>query len=94
MINKVVNAKDILADDEDSKIINGVKIRKGTIAAVLANAKVLSSSTASMKEKDDARNAIIESAPALVVLGLFDQVIWKNPEIQKIVETAAEKLNK
>ncbi len=90
MTNKVISAKDILADNEDTKIINGIEIRKGTIAAALANAKILHSSSASAKEKEEAMKAIKASAPALVALGLHEHVIWKNPEIQKIIDAVAK----
>jgi hypothetical protein len=94
MTNKIVRPEDVLADNENFKIINGIKVRKGTIGAALLNAAILSSTTATSKEKEEAKKVIIELAPALVVLGIYDQVVWKNTEIQEIVAAAAKKLKK
>ncbi len=93
-MKKSIKPEDILSDDESIKIIDGVPVRKGTIAAVMANAKILSDSSISPSEKSEALKTIKEYAPALVVLGVYEHMKWNNPEIQKIVEEAARKLGK
>jgi hypothetical protein len=87
-MNKSIKPEDILSDDESVKIISGVRVRKGTLGAVLANAQILSTATSTDSEKETALSVIRELAPALVVLGVYEHIQWKNPEIQKIVEEA------
>ena len=50
-----IKPENILADQEDYLIINGVKARKGTIAAVLQNAAILSSNNATQEQKQAAK---------------------------------------
>lgn len=94
MIKKSIRPEDVLPEDENYTEIDGIKVRKGTIAAVLQNAAILSSSLASHPEKEAAEKTIAELAPGLVVLGMHEHVTWKNPSIQKMVENAAKKLSK
>lgn len=81
-----IEPENILAEQEDYLIINGVKARKGTIAAVLQNAGILSSKNATQEEKQAAKTSIVNLSPALIALGMHEHVIWKNPEIQRIIE--------
>ena len=87
-----IRPEDILSDNENDTIIRGVRVRKGTIAAVLKNASILTSPLASKTKKEEAKKIIAEFAPALVVLGAHEHITWKNPDIQQEVEAAAEKL--
>ena len=84
-----VKPEDILSDDQNTATFGGLTLRKGTVAAALANAEVLESSQSTVSEKLDARNMIEELAPALVALGLNKHLIWRNPEIQKIIDEAS-----
>lgn len=63
-------------------------MRKGTVGAVLANAKILASQYTSAAEKSEAINAIKELVPILIALKMHEHVIWKNPDIQKIIDEA------
>jgi len=83
-----VTPQDILPDNLDSKDINGVNVRKGSIAAVLANIDILESSTTSSSEKQLALNTIKELAPAMVALGLAHKVTWKNSQVEAIIQAA------
>lgn len=94
MMTKLIRPENILPDNESSKIIDGIHVRKGTIGAVLANAKTLTSSALTPFEKQAALEIIKELAPALVVLGVHDYIQWKNAEIQQIVKEAARALNR
>jgi ribosome-binding ATPase YchF (GTP1/OBG family) len=93
-MNKSIKPENILSDDESSKIIDGIPVRKGTVGAVLANAKILASASSTEAEKQAALKVIEELAPALVVLNVYEHIQWKNPAIQQIVENAARKLNR
>lgn len=93
-MNQGTRPEDILPENENYAVINGIKVRKGTIGAALKNATILASSLTDPTEKEEAKKIITELAPALVVLGMYEHVVWKNPNIQKIIEIAAEKLQK
>ena len=93
-MSKSIKPEDILPDEESVKIIDGVKVRKGTIGAALANAKILASATSTAIEKEAVLSIINELAPALVVLGVWEHIQWKNPEIQKIVEETAKEFHR
>ncbi len=90
MENKNPSPSDLMPDEASYAIINGVKVRKGSAAAVFANAKILSSESATAAQKEKAHQIITELAPALVAAGIYEVVTWKNPEIQKIFEQAAK----
>lgn len=90
MISKGIRPEDVLPENENYALVDGVKIRKGSIAAVMQNCKILSSPTASQEEKNRAKETIIELAPALVLLGVHEHMVWKNAEVQKIMEDAAK----
>jgi hypothetical protein len=94
MVQKSIRPEDILSEEENYKVISGIRVRKGSIGAALKNASILASTLASSTEKEEARRVLAELAPALVALGMHEHVIWKNPEIQKQIEAAAKKLQK
>ena len=83
MINKkTIRPEDILPDEINSAEIAGVQVRKGTVAAVLANADILTSEDSTQQDKDNALSLIKELAPAIVAIGLHRHVSWKNKEAQ------------
>lgn len=94
MVHKVVRPEDMIADHENEVMVGGMKVRKGTAAAVFANAKILSSVAATPEEKASAKNMIAEYAPGLIAAGMYDLVTWKNPEIQKIFDDIVSKMKK
>lgn len=79
----------VLADDENFAQLNGVSVRKGTVAAALANAEILESRSTTEAQKEAALAMIKELAPALVALGLHQHLVWKNLHIQHIMEAQA-----
>lgn len=83
-----VRPEDILPDNINAVEINGVAARKGTVAAALANAKILASNNKTDAEKREAKEMIRELAPSLVALELHQHITWNNPEIQKIIDEA------
>ena len=85
-----IKPEDVLSDNQDYTMIDGVKVRKGSIAAVMANAAILESD-ASAQEKSGAIEAIKELAPALIVLGVHKHVTFKNSQVQQLLDEAAKK---
>lgn len=81
-----VAPQDILPDAIDATEIDGVIVRKGTIAAAMANANIIASIDASIAEKQQALNAFITLSPGLVALKVHQHLTWNNPDLQKIIE--------
>lgn len=87
MSDSAVRPEDTLPDDADTIDMHGVKnMRKGTVVAVLANASILESATASPEQKQNALATIKEFAPTLVALGFREHLVWKNNAIQDIID--------
>lgn len=84
-----VKPDDILPDSENIRIIDGVKVRKGSIAAVIANISILESDV-SATEKSAALEVIKELAPALIVLDVYKHVTFKNLQIQELFDKVAK----
>ncbi len=85
-----IKPEDILPDEANSLLVKGITVRKGTMAAVLANLKLLDSPGLTKEERRKTIDMIKELAPALVVTGFSKYLSFKNPEIQKILDDAAE----
>jgi len=67
-----MQASDVLPDHQNQGDFNGVTIRKGTIAAFLANATVWSDPATAQAQRAIAEAHIEEALPALRAVGLFD----------------------
>lgn len=90
---KPIKPENILADGQDTAELNGRTVRKGTVAAALANLDILQSPISTAEEKIAAKNMIIELAPDLIAIGLHQHLTWKNPEIEKIIQDTIAKNN-
>ena len=82
----VFKPEDMISDEQSYFEKNGKSIRKGTMAAALANAEIIESQHSSNEEKKTAFNALKELAPILIAFGLTRFLTWKNPTIQKIFD--------
>lgn len=83
-----IRPEDILPDNVDNTTINGKIVRKGTIAAFLANINILENTHSTVEEKQQAIDMMKELAPSVVAIGLTKHVIFKNADAQKILEDA------
>lgn len=86
-----IDSKDILPDGQDYKEMRGVKVRKGTIAAAMANMELLTSGSA--EEVEAARAKLAELAPALVVLGVHKHFQCRHPEVEELLAKTARELD-
>ena len=86
MSYKAVKPEDMIADDKSHFEKGGKTIRKGTMAAALANAEIIESVDATAEEKQKAMETIKELAPILKAFGLTKFLTWKNPKIQAIFD--------
>lgn len=84
MNNKPVTPQDILADGVDKTIIGGKEVRKGTVAAFLANIDIFESAHSSQEERDAALDALRTLAPDVKTIGLPRYVTFKNPLVEQL----------
>lgn len=85
MTNNLVRPEDILPDGVDSTFINGKMVRKGTIAAFLANVDLLEKENATEQQRREAINIMKELAPAVISIGLHKHVVFKNNQVEQIL---------
>ncbi len=85
-----MRADQILPDDVDHGQFRGVTIRKGTVAAFLANSRTWTDTRASADERGQAQDQIVKDLPALRALGLFDVLLIRDDRLRAFVERAAE----
>jgi hypothetical protein len=81
-----MRADQILPDDVNHGQFDGVTIRKGTVAAFLANARTWTSADAGADERAQARARIAEDLPALRALGLFEVLEVRDERLRALVE--------
>ncbi|MSP52786.1 MAG: hypothetical protein EXR81_00850 [Gammaproteobacteria bacterium] len=89
MTNKAISPEDILSDNESFVQYEGGTIRKGSFAAIIANADILDSSNATPAEKAAALDMIRSLLPAIMLSGAAKHLIWKNPQIQQSMDELA-----
>ena len=82
-----MRAADILPDDVNNVTLNGVSVRKGTVGALLNNARVWADPMTPVNERTTAENDIVEAVPALRALGLFNILEIRNPELRALVDS-------
>jgi len=85
-VNNPVRPEDILSDDDNTVNLNGLTARKGSIAAFLKNIDIFEDSSASPEQKAQALATMQELAPVLVATGLSKHAVFKNPEVQMLLE--------
>jgi hypothetical protein len=89
---KAVLPEDVLSDSKNiAEFSNGVKGRKGSVAAFIKNIEVLENKAAPESEKQKAIEIMKELASVLVSLNLLKHVQFKNPQVQEILEAEAKK---
>ena len=81
-----MRAEQILPDAIDRADVNGVSVRKGTVAAFLANARIYLEPAASAAARDEAIRDLLEALPALRALGIFDVVQIRDEGLRAFVE--------
>lgn len=85
-----MKAQDVLPDDRDSAEFQGVTVRKGTVGAFLANARLWCDAATAPPARERAAADLREALPALRVLGLFEVLQVRDPALRQWLETARE----
>jgi hypothetical protein len=84
-----MRAEDVLADQQNQGQFNGVTVRKGTVGAFLANARLWLDETTSDAERSIAERDILDALPALHALGLFDILQVRDLALRELVSVSA-----
>jgi hypothetical protein len=80
-----MKAQDVLPDGEDFTVVNGHTLRKGSVAAFLANARVLEDANTSAADRQAAEQDFASLIPTLDALGLFDVFELRSPFLREEV---------
>ncbi len=83
-----MRADQILPDDLNHGQFQGVTIRKGTVAAFLANARTWTDARAGADERARARTQIEHDLPALRALGLFEVLQIRDEALRALVDAS------
>jgi hypothetical protein len=81
-----MRAQDVLPDGVNEVEINGCTVRKGSVAAFLANAAIWVSADAGEQARATAEQDIEAAVPALVAVGLFEVMEIRHPRLRAFVE--------
>lgn len=81
-----MKAQDVLPDDVNQGEFQGVMVRKGTVGAFLANARVWCDAAATPERREAAGRDIAEALPALRALGLFEVLQLRDPALRAWIE--------
>ncbi|WGS53715.1 hypothetical protein LFL96_21970 [Paraburkholderia sp. D15] len=80
-----MRAEQVLPDNINQVSLDGVMLRKGTVAAFLANARVWCDSHASDAARAEAETDMLDALPALHLLGLFEVLEIREPALREWV---------
>ena len=81
-----MQAKDIRPDGQNQVERNGVVIRKGSVGAFLANARIWCDPDADVALRVIAEKDIIDGLPALRELGLFELLSVRNAALERLID--------
>ena len=82
-----MRASDVLPDHVNEGEFDGITVRKGSVGAFLANARILANRSASPEACSAAERDILELLPALRALGLFDVFEIRDEKLRVFVDT-------
>jgi hypothetical protein len=82
-----MRAEDLLPEHLDQGQFNGVTVRKGTVGAFIANARVWSHPGTSGEQQRRAEQDILDALPALRALGLFEILEVRDLELRQLLKS-------
>lgn len=83
-----MRAEDILPDDRSHASVAGRTIRKGTVAAFLANARLATDPATADDDRAAACRQIADAVPDLAALGLFTVMEVRDPALRRLIAAA------
>lgn len=81
-----MQAEDILSDAQNTIEVDGKKLRKGSVAAFLANCQILQSAEPDSKAYEQALNDARTLLPILHTLKLFEIFDFKDSSLKSLIE--------
>ncbi|WP_394845800.1 hypothetical protein LZC95_53320 [Pendulispora brunnea] len=80
--------EDILPDDINHTVLDGVRVRKGSVGAFIANARTFLDPASSDEARRDAERDLLALVPAVRAVGLFDLFELRDPRLRALIENA------
>lgn len=84
-MTKPIQPEDVLADAESFINLDGVTVRKGSIAAFLKNIELFEATCSTAAQKEAALAMIKQLAPAVIATRLHRHACFKNQHIENIL---------
>lgn len=81
-----MRAEDLLPDDQNQTERQGVVIRKGSVGAFLVNAQAWCDANTDAQQRTVAERDLLALLPALRALGLFEVLMIRDPQLQRLVD--------
>jgi len=86
-----MKAEDILPDGQDTVQAQGLTVRKGSVAAFVANVSALTDPETPASEREACLQHLRELVPSLRVLQLFDVFELRDPGVRELVHRELER---
>lgn len=81
-----MKASELLPDHQQTLLVNGQPLRKGSVAAFLANATIIDEATDTNSETyTKATEDLLELAPVLEQLGLFKHMSLRSEKVKNLL---------
>ena len=81
-----MRADQLLPDHLNAGDFNGVTVRKGTVGALLINARVWTDRSSDDAARANAASDIVDALPGLRALGLFDVLDVRDPALRALID--------
>jgi hypothetical protein len=81
-----MKAEDLLPDSINQADIDGVVVRKGTVGAFLANARIWSDDGSPAQAREIAASDILDALPALRALRIFEVLEIRDAALRALVD--------
>jgi hypothetical protein len=85
----IVRPEDVLPDGVEYGVFENVPVRKGTIAAFIANVRALDGLEPGTNGYDAVAEQLREAVPALTAVGLFEIFEVRSPELRRVLGITA-----
>ena len=86
-----MKAEDILPDGQDTVQAQGITVRKGSVAAFVANVGALTDPETPPPQREACLQHLRELVPSLRVLQLFDVFELRDPAVRELVHQELER---
>ena len=83
---EITSASDMLADGADSAVLDGVEVRKGTVAAWVANVKRLEALQPDDPDYAELVALLRRDAAKVKAVGVFDVLVPRSPRVAEIID--------